>query len=207
MKERLHKFSSAAIPYVAVLVGLYVMKNAWVAMGLYHLGIALVVSSGDRGKLLPTVRSGWNTKAGVASVIVCSVGISTIYILWDYIRLENMCLKTALASLGLSGLSWCAFMIYFSTVQPVLEELYWRDYLRSGRNGLAWVDVAFAGYHVLVLARFIRLPWLAASFAVLAAASCGWRCLARRFEGLAIPLVSHIAADMSIIAVTNVLIR
>ena len=98
-------------------------------------------------------------------------------------------------------------MIYFSTVQPFLEELYWRGYLESGRKYFSWTDLAFAGYHILVLAWFIKLPWLVIAFIVLAGAAYVWRYMAARLEGLIVPLLSHIIADVSIIAVTCVLIR
>jgi len=64
----------------------------------------------------------------------------------------------------------------------------------------------FAGYHILVLAWFIKLPWLIIAFIVLTAAAYIWRYTASKLEGLVVPLLSHIAADVSIIAVTCVLI-
>ena len=36
MKRAWLKLISVLVPYVAVVVGLYVLKNAWIAIGLYH---------------------------------------------------------------------------------------------------------------------------------------------------------------------------
>ena len=98
-------------------------------------------------------------------------------------------------------------MIYFSTVQPILEELYWRGFLGNSQKCFSWVDLAFAGYHILVLAWFIKTGWLVVAFIVLTVAGCVWRYTAARLGGLAVVLVSHIVADVSIVAVVYVLIR
>ena len=198
------KLISMAVPYVAVFVGLYVLKNAWLAIGLYHFGIIAFLIADEPGKLLKNIRSGWNFTAAVISVVVCALIVPVIFILWQYMQLENSCLKTTLTNFGLYGSSWFFFMIYFSTVQPFLEELYWRGYLECSHKCLSLTDLAFAGYHVFVLAWFIKLPWLVMAFIVLTVAAYGWRYIAYKFEGLAVPLLSHITADISIIVVANV---
>ena len=81
-----------------------------------------------------------------------------------------------------------------------------RGYL-GGHKYFSWTDLAFAGYHILVLAWFIKVPWLVIAFIVLTVAAYIWRYIASKLEGLAVPLLSHIVADVSIIAVTCVLIR
>ena len=122
-------------------------------------------------------------------------------------QLENISLNSTLMNFGLHGTSWLFFMIYFSIIQPLLEELYWRGYLARYNKYFSWTDFAFAGYHILVLAWFIKLPWLVIAFIVLIIASFIWRYLAYKLEGLVIPLLSHIVADISIIVVTYILIQ
>jgi len=207
MKDMQFKRVSTAVPYVAVLIGLYVLKNAWVAIGLYHFGIVLFLIAGDRNSLLKKVCAGWNPKMAVVGIVMPVMIFPVVFILWEHMRLENVHLHTTLAEFGLHGTSWFFFMIYFSTAQPFLEELYWRGCLGSNHKYFSWTDFAFAGYHILVLAKFIQLPWLAAAFVVLTMAAYGYRYIVSRLEGLIVPLLSHIVADVSIIAVTYVLIR
>ncbi len=207
MKVAWLKLISVLVPYVAVVVGLYVLKNAWIAIGLYHFGIAVFLMAGNRKSLLKKVYAGWNSPMAAASVLMAGVSIFIILFLWEYMQLENMPLSSALANFGLHGTSWFFFMIYFSTVQPFLEELYWRGYLECADKYFSWTDFAFAGYHILVLAWFIKLPWLVIAFIVLTVAAYIWRYLASKFEGLAVPLLSHIVADISIIAMTYILIQ
>ena len=200
------KLISVLVPYIAVLVGLYVLKNGWVAIGLYHLGITVFLIAAGGG-LLKKVCTGWNSVTAAVGIVMPLMVIPVIFIFWKYMRLENVPLNTTLANFGLNGTSWLLFMIYFSTVQPFLEELYWRGYLESDCRYFSWADLAFAGYHILVLVWFIKLPWLIIAFIALASAAHIWRYMAARLKGLIVPLLSHIIADITIIAVTCVLIR
>ncbi len=118
-----------------------------------------------------------------------------------------MNLGETLTSFHLSGLSWWAFAAYYVTVHPVLEEIYWRGYLRGAHRSPVAVDIAFAGYHVLVLCIFVKLPWVLVSFGVLLFAAWSWRQLAARYSGLGVAIASHAAADLSIVAVVEYLIR
>ena len=40
--------------------------------------------------------------------------------------------------------------MYYATVHPVLEEIFWRGYLSRAHRSPVVTDVAFAGYHVVV---------------------------------------------------------
>ncbi|MDK1031743.1 MAG: lysostaphin resistance A-like protein [Planctomycetia bacterium] len=201
------KLISTAAPYVAVLIGLYILKNAWIAIGLYHCGITVFLIANDKNNLLRKVYTGWNSMMAVASMVMSAMIFPLVFFFWGHMQLENVSLTSALADLGLHGTSWFFFAIYFSTVQPLLEEMYWRGYLECKQKYFSWTDLAFAGYHILVLAWFIKLPWLAIAFVALTATAYIWRYIASRLKGLAVPLLSHVVADVTIIAVTYVLIQ
>ncbi len=207
MKSQRLKIISAFTPYVAVLVGMYVLHNAWVAIGLYHLGLIVFISTGDKNSLVKTGCGGWNAAMAAAGVAMSVMIFPVIYFLWGCMRLEGEPLGLVLAGFGLHGRSWLIFMVYFSTVQPVLEELYWREHLKCDKNFLSWREFAFVGYHVLVLAWFVKWFWLVIAFVVLAGAGYVWRRLSRELEGLIVPLLSHIAGDVSIVVAVHVLMR
>jgi membrane protease YdiL (CAAX protease family) len=201
------KLFSVAVPYAAVLVGLYLLKNAWITIGLYHIPIALFLIAGDRKSLLKNIRTGSNPTIAAVSIILPVMVFPIIFFFWKYMQLEKVSLDTTLADFGLHGSSWFFFMIYFSIIQPFLEELYWRGYLQSNHRIFSWTDFAFAGYHMLVLGLFIKPSWLVIAFIVLTAAAWIWRYIADKLGGLAVPLLSHMAADITIVTVTNFLIR
>ena len=207
MKTTWVKNISVAVPYVAVLVGLYVLESAWIALGIYHLGIAGFLIAGDRGMVLAKAWRGWNLAIAAGMVVMSAMVFPAVLLLWGKMQLADAPLSVGLASVGLQGRSWLGLMVYFSTVQPVLEELYWRGYMESRHKCIAWTDFAFAGYHLLALVRFVKAPWLLVALVVLTLAAWVWRYVAGRLGGLIVPLLSHIVADMSIVAVTYILIR
>lgn len=200
------KFAVAAVPYIAVVSGLYVFSNAWAAILLYHFGIVLFMIIDGREKLLKNIRSGWNSTAAGVCVAICVLIGPFIVFFWQHMRLEGVELETRLMEFGLCGLSWYVFVVYFSTVQPFLEELFWRGYFGNEDRFLPGIDIVFGGYHVFVLAFFIKLPWLIVSLIVISCAGWGWRFIANKCKGLIVPLLSHIAADISIIIAINILI-
>ena len=200
-----------ALPYAAVLLGFYVLRNAWAAILLYHAGMLILLRLGGQGGFLRAVRRGWSVPAAVVAGIVCATGSFLLAPLWGTLSREHVDLTGALTDLHLSGLSWWLFAAYYVTVHPVLEEIFWRGYpSRAHRSAMASAvvsDVAFAGYHVLVLCLFIKLPWVLVSFGVLWFASWSWRRLTARYSGLGVAIASHAAADMSVVAVVEFLIR
>lgn len=197
----------AVIPIAAVALGLFAARSAWAAIFLYHAGIVVVLFTGDWKQVIRRVGRGWCAVGAVAGAVTGACAGVAIYVLWPYIDATNGGLRLLLAQFGLAGQSWVVFAVYYATVHPFLEELHWRGHDPSAGAGPSWLDAAFAGYHVLVLQFFIGPFWVAVSFVVLFLVSWLWRIVTRRFGGLAVPLVSHAAADASIIIAANQIVR
>jgi hypothetical protein len=200
-------YLAIALPYAAVLLGLYVLRNAWATILLYHVGMVTLLRLGGQEGLLRAVRQGWSAPAAVVIGIVFATCGLLLALLWGTISREHVDLAETLTSLHLSGLYWWVFVAYYVTVHPVLEEIFWRGYFPRVHRSPVVLDVAFAGYHVLVLCIFIKLPWVLVSFGVLLFASWSWRQLVARYSGLGVAIASHAAADLSVIAVIEYLIR
>jgi hypothetical protein len=188
----------AAVPYAAVLAGLWWLRSAWVSILLYHAGILLLMAARRRWAAWRSLLRGVNGPALGAGVIVCALAGPAVCLLWPWLHLPDVALREWLPRYGLGGWSWIGFVIYFSILHPVLEEAHWRSLSPSGL-AFSWLDLAFAGYHVLVLALLLKGPWLFLAFAVLAGASWAWRAAAARFGGWAVPLWTHATADASVI--------
>lgn len=220
----LRRFVALAVPYATVPVGLHVFSSGWAAMGLYHAAMVIVALwvGGDPGwfrRLAHRLGSGWNLPmAGVGLTLCLGSGVA-LYFLWPLLeRLAGAsgaaaALGTQLDRLALTGGSWLAFMAYYTLVNPILEEAYWRGVLGSEDSKPTLSDVCFGGYHVLVLA--VLLPGRAAVAWTLAIAmgislmGAGWiwRQIARRHGGLLIPVLTHLAADLSVITAGHLLAR
>ncbi len=125
---------------------------------------------------------------------VCALCLPVIVGLWPWLVLPGVDLTAALEAYGLSGMGWWIFVGYIVLVHPVLEEVYWR--------GLApdcWAsDVSFAGFHVILVAPFLKPWWIVVVVLVLTGAGWVWRWTVRRTGGLGTACLTHAVADLCI---------
>ena len=197
-----------AVPYLAVLIGMYTsINNAWAAILLYHLGIIAVLVLARYWKLGRLLKTTEDILVLAGVVLGSAAAGFLIYWLWAIIKLAELILTDELSALGLVNAPWFLFIIYYFTVNPLLEEMFWRGYLGSPKVLPTWNDIWFAGYHVLVLFAFAAWPWVILSFMALVITAWFWRQLARRYQGLLLPIASHAAADASIIGAVYFLTR
>ncbi|MBU2690869.1 MAG: hypothetical protein KJ970_08050 [Candidatus Eisenbacteria bacterium] len=196
-----------ALPYLAVLIGLYLFRSAWISILLYHLGIMLFLLSGRPKAVWQRLFDGWSHGPGLAAALLCAGCGPIIALLWGRVAIAPQELTSALAGFGLSGADWWLFAAYYVIPHPILEELFWRgpDFTRS--RGLILADAAFGGYHLLVLLQFLHLFWACVSVVVLILVAWLWRRIAARYQGLAIPIISHAAAALSTMAAVYFLSR
>ena len=145
------------------------------------------------GRLL----KGWNTKVGILMILFGSVSGILLYFLEPLVGFKAD-LSLNLSLLGLSGLTWILFVIYFFALNSWFEESYWRGIFGSSEKRFLWIDLIFSGYHVLVLAFFMSWVWLILIFIVITVTARFWRELGAKYKGLLLPTLSHIAADASV---------
>ena len=107
-----------------------------------------------------------------------------------------------LAGLGIQAGMLLPLATYYCLVNPWLEEVIWRGRLGSGHPLPNRWDLAFAGYHALVLAQFVTLGWTLVAVAALAVVAWLWRRLSSRAGGLAMPAVAHATANVSLMWAT-----
>ncbi len=118
-----------------------------------------------------------------------------LFLLLPYITHEE--LSIWLASHRLSSTSVLLLVPYFGLLHPCLEQMHWAPLRKHG-----WIaHCMFAGYHVVVLHTLLAVPWLLLCFAVLVTVSMLWQIIATKTQSLAIPLASHILADLGIVIV------
>jgi len=191
------------IPYVAMIVGLHLLGSAWVSFLIYH-GLVVLTIWRDAELRRDLVR-GWCTKIGVAAIGFGIAGGAMMLLLAPYAGIDAALINPGLAKLGLAGAGWLLFVIYHTFVNPWFEEILWRGKLGCDSKRPVADDFLFAGYHVLVLMLFLDWIWIALAFVVLTIAGWFWRQLRRRFGGLLLPVLSHLAADGSIMIVVYML--
>jgi membrane protease YdiL (CAAX protease family) len=210
VNERRHSVAAAFSPlllYGAVIAGMYLFRSGWAAILGYHLAIVAVLASGGGFSQAGRLVRGWHWGFGAAATGACLFAGALIYWLWPLIALDGLEMGPRLAQLGLSGWSWVAFIASYSLVNPWLEELYWRGWYPSRLERPFISDLLFAGYHLFVLVLFVGVAWAGLAFLVLVTTARIWRALSQRCDGLLIPCVSHLAADISVIVAAVLLMR
>jgi len=195
------------LPFVAVLVGLYGLHSAWSCILLYHLGILVfLLAARARGEVLRRFLTGGSLRLAILYSIPCLLAGPFLYVYWKSITPEIGRLPVWLARHGLSGRGWLFFVAYYASVHPVLEELHWRGLLARDRGGSVAQDLAFAGYHVPVLAPLAKPGWVLLAFVALTAAAFCWRRAVSARSGLLVPVLSHAAADLSVMLAVHALL-
>ncbi|MFH1916482.1 MAG: CPBP family glutamic-type intramembrane protease [Nanoarchaeota archaeon] len=185
------KYLAYLLPFIAVYFGLYLVKNAWVTTLIYHAGMLIILTNTGLGKRLI---HGWHKKWALALI---GGGLLVGIIFWILTPIiAPPSISTNISSLGLTGISLIVWAVYFSLVNPFFEEAFWRGYLLSDKKGIAGSDIFFAGYHVFVLILFIPVYWAILEFVILLSAAVLFRQCAIKTNGLVVPLLAHLTADI-----------
>lgn len=196
---------AAWIPYIAVLIGMYLFQSAWLAILLYHIGVIGFLFFRKSTGLWMRMGRGLGTPLLVPGLIVCAMAAPVVYFMWPWIAISENILPRWLAYYGLSGWAWWLLIPYFSIVHPILEELLWREIGSDCNPRICRQDLMFAGYHVLVLFQLVKTPWLILVFVVLTSSSIFWRWAARRFGGCLLPTLTHAVADAGVMIAVHLL--
>lgn len=194
------KLAGISIPYIAILVGLFAFRNAFVAIGIYYCGIIILMYFDKQSGVLKSFVSGWKWTIAITATLAGGFSGAIVFYGWNFAKLSDANLTEILATYGLQGSSIYIFVIAAITLNPLLEELFWRGYLEDARKGPIWIDAAFAGYHVPALLLVIRPLMATLAFIALCGAGWGLRLIKNRLDGLLVPYLAHLAADVSIIA-------
>jgi len=184
-----------AIPYIAVPLGMYGFHSAWAALGFYHAAmIAVLVATRDADAVRALFR-GYRPVQAIVWIVLGLLFGALIYFVWPMVRPPGLEVRALLASLGLSGVSWWAFAVYYGLVHPGIEEAFWRGHV-APRVGKPWIsDVLFGGYHATTMIAFQPPLGVALSAGGLMLLAFVWRRIARANGGLAIPWIAHAVAD------------
>lgn len=194
------KLAGISIPYIAILFGLFVFKNVFLAISIYYVGI--IIFSGITGGpgFIKSIFSGWDIRIAVFAVMMGGLSGVVVYTAWNLSALEGISLKDVFAEYGLEGIRVYVFAALAILVNPAIEEVFWRGLLGVKDRRISWLDAAFAGYHVPALLLVIK-P-LMAIFAFIALCGAGWglRFIRNKLGGLIVPYLAHLAGDVSIVA-------
>jgi membrane protease YdiL (CAAX protease family) len=189
------------LPYIAVVAGMYLFKNAWVALLGFHVSILIMLAIVRPNIPINVLFKSKSPKWIFLNVLICSASGIGLYLLWNMFGITPD-LSAQLGSIDLkSSTSWLLFITYFSLVNPLIEEYFWRGYLGSNTKKFYIGDLVYAGYHGLVL--WGKVHPVIILLAVIGLTSVGWfwRQISREDEGLLAAVLGHMVADFSILFV------
>ncbi len=194
------KWLTPLLPYLAVGLGVFWFQDAWAALFGFHFAILLCLLLAKPrlpvSLLLESNRLGWVI---LSLALSGSAGIF-LYFFWSAFEITGN-LAVRVNALGLNTSNWMAFIVYFTLVNPFVEEYFWRGYLGSPTKRLHISDFIYAGFHALVLAGSMPAASILYSLSALVLAGWFWRQLAREDGGLLAPVLGHMAADFTILLV------
>jgi membrane protease YdiL (CAAX protease family) len=185
------------VPFIAMIIGFYLVKNVWVAMLGYHFLAVLMLIANKQSSLIKRLFVGGTWGSIIFCSVLAALSGGVLYLFSQVIQIP-MNFGTMLETMGLKSANWLLFILYYSLINPIIEEVYWRGYLGSMDKTLTWSDVCYAGYHPLVFLRFVPWPWALVEFAILLGVAWLWRMLIRKYGGLLLPVLMHLFADLSI---------
>jgi hypothetical protein len=188
------------LPYITVGAGLLLLKNAWIALLSYHLGMIIILLLAREKISFPPSLARRNFKILPGLAVLGGAGGLLLFFLWPLLGVPETT-HLYLRNIGLGSATWPYFIAYFVLVNGWLEEFYWRGYLGSNSKRITLNDLLFSGYHLIVLAGRIDPIWLITLFIVLSLGAWFWRQANRWNQGIAASVISHTIADASVILV------
>jgi len=192
------KWLTLVLPYLAVVIGVFWLQDAWATLLGFHVAIVLSLLLARSSFPLKALFQSKKIHRVVLSLLVCGSSGISLYFLWPYFGVTDD-LPGQMEALGLTSSSWPLFITYFVLFNPLIEEYFWRGYLGSPAVGLYPSDFLYAGFHGLILMGKMRTGAVFYSLFALVLAGWFWRQLARADEGLLAPVLGHMAADFTIL--------
>jgi membrane protease YdiL (CAAX protease family) len=192
------KWIAPALAYLTIGLGMFKFHNAWSALLGFHLAILVSLLIARPNIPVSILLKSTNIKWILLSMLLCGSSGLTLYFLWDKFGAAND-LPAQVQALGLNPTTWIPFIVYFTLINPFVEEYFWRGYLGNPTKGFYLYDFIYAGYHALIL--FGKVSMSAVLFALFVLVSTGWfwRQIAREDQGLLAPVLGHMAADLTIL--------
>jgi membrane protease YdiL (CAAX protease family) len=182
-----------------VIVGVFVLRNAFAAVLFYHLVLLVCILKLNGTSAFRQLTQGFHRYVGPVIIVGGIVPGFVIVYGWPVAKTAGIDLPNTLASLNMGGPMLLVFALYACFVNPILEEAFWRGSFEKGSIRPNAVDALFAGYHAVAIAPVVKPLFAVLLFAALVFTAWLFRQLYRLTGGLLIPFITHVIADIAIL--------
>lgn len=217
MKKNALVILGALLPYLAVIIGLYIFHHAYIALLLYHSLIWGYMYTQKRYNIFEqdtqtkeVKKSLWTKYIVFVLITACSGPLVYTYIrflqpyLQKAIKIPPLQLFDYLAYYQVFSFSIPLFIVYFGIVHPLIEQKHWRALfyhinLNHDKKMGIILHLLFALYHIVVLYTLMPFPILLLVFWLLFFVSIIWNYFMKHNISFTYLLVSHIITDTSMV--------
>ncbi|HNA74820.1 MAG TPA: CPBP family intramembrane metalloprotease [Candidatus Obscuribacter sp.] len=205
-------------PWVFLALGLHQFRSIFWSFLLYHGFCLLPAILYNRGHWQKHMHI--PTRKDLLVLVFASIGFSAFTFI-TYSLLSDLLLDRALAleSMHERGfkMSWyLPLSLYFLTVNPILEELFWRGVVLNelcdeGQPVFSlpgiWTNVAFAVWHFLVIRLFVAPVFIPLAIGFVLAVGFFMSWMYRRKDTLILPALWHsIVFDLAVIIILTMVL-
>jgi len=192
-------------PSILIFVGLIVIQNVIVTFALFY-GWLLMVPLIFKAKVKLT----FDWKSWLVGLVTGLLSLGAIYgtvaLLRDSVFDLNE-VREILAEWNFTGAKVWILVLFLIFVNPVLEELYWREFmygrlLRFGEGKAIGITAFFyAFYHLFIVYLIFSFPFNLIAAVPVFIAGLMWGYIRLKLKSLAAPIISHLLADLGIMMV------
>ncbi|AYC28425.1 CPBP family intramembrane glutamic endopeptidase [Paenisporosarcina cavernae] len=196
-------------PTIMILIGLIVLKNVPITFGLFYGWLA--VFSFYHHKKKPSPKWGSTQKSvllGIISGLLCLISIyGSVYLLQESV-FDLSELKELLVEWNFTGSMVIWLVLFLIFINPILEELYWRDYMfgklvsKVGAGKSITITAFFYSlYHLLSVYFLFSFPFNFIAVVAVFIAGIMWGYFRFKTNSIVAPIFSHAIADLGIMLV------
>lgn len=197
------------LPYSIIWLGMNFFKSAVLALALYH-GLCLLPGIiWGKASFVKTLRP--PTYLELLGLIVASVLFSAgsvyAYEHFGEVVLSSTHVMELMRTLGYNKDIFCAVGIYIVTVNPALEELFWRGFVMNKLDelcpdfphcGLIWSSFAYGAFHYPIMQLVMYPGWAEFGTILLMIYGGMLGVLYRKTKSVLVPALAHaLLTDLS----------
>ncbi|GGA37581.1 CPBP family intramembrane glutamic endopeptidase [Psychrobacillus lasiicapitis] len=201
------------MPTAFIYIGLSILQNILITFLLFYswlLFIPLFVASWKRtdSSSLQLVFSKKNILVGIISGLICLISIYGFVFFFQSFVIDIKQLQQLLERWDFSGTKVIILVLVLALINPILEELYWREFM-YGRISIKLGDVSaivitaifYSMYHLIVVQEIFSFPFNVLAVIPVFLAGIMWGIFRIKLGSITAPIISHCLADIGIMLV------